>query len=182
MKSTVKITTCGIFSALGTVLLLGTNIPIFLYTVPAIVGILFLIPCLELGAKWAFLCYGVTSVLGLILPTEREALVMYIGLLGFYPIVKILIERLKSRLMGTVLKTLLFNAALVGCFLVIIKVLGLNVLQNEHFSATVMAVGILLIGNLAFIVYDIALTRGINLYFIKFRRSVRRALRMKNDL
>ena len=47
MKNTVKITASGVISALAIVLMLGTNIPIMLYTVPALVGILFMIPAIE---------------------------------------------------------------------------------------------------------------------------------------
>ena len=71
MKNTAKITCTGVISALAVVLMLGTNIPVMLYTVPAIAGILFMIPAIELGAGWAFLCYGVYSHFRVLPDTEN---------------------------------------------------------------------------------------------------------------
>lgn len=180
MKNTVKITVCGVISALAVVLMLGTNIPIMLYTVPALTGILFLIPAVELSPKWGFLCFGITAILSVILPTEREALIMFIGFLGYYPTVKLLIERLQSRILGIIIKFIAFNVAVTGCFFVTAKLLGLNIFQNERFSVTVMVVAVYIVGNIAFAIFDFALTRILNIYFIKFRKNVRKALGIKS--
>ncbi len=179
MKSTVKITASGVISALAIVLMLGTNIPIMLYTVPALVGIFFMIPAIEFNSKWAFLCYGVTAVLSFILPTEREAFVMFVGLLGYYPILKMLIERIPSRAVGLLLKFVTFNIALAGCFAVITKILGLPVFDNDRFGLWTTVAIVFVIGNVAFLIYDLALSRLIGLYFFKLRKPVRRALGIK---
>ena len=180
MKNTVKITTCGVVSALAVVLMLATNIPIMLYTVPALTGILFMVPAIEFNSKWAFLCFGVTSVLSFILPTEREAFVMFVGLLGYYPILKMLIERIPSKALGYLLKLVTFNVALAGCFLIIVKVLGLPIIESDKITSWVAIVGIIaVIGNLVFWIYDFALTRLIGMYFFKLRRTVRRTLGIK---
>ncbi len=182
MKSTVKITVCGVVSALAVVLMLGTNIPIMLYTVPALTGILFLIPAVELSPKWAFLCFGITAVLSFILPTEREAFIMFIGLLGFYPIVKLLIERLHSRALGTAIKLVAFNAAVSVCFWLTFELLGINIFKNEKLSIGIMLALVYLIGNAAFFIYDFALTRILNVYFIKWRKTVKKTLGIKSNL
>lgn len=182
MKNTVKITVCGVISALAIVLMLGTNIPIMLYTVPALTGILFLIPAVELSPKWGFLCFLITAILSVILPTEREALIMFIGLLGYYPTVKLLIERLQSRVLGTIIKFITFNVAVTGCFFVTSELLGLNIFKNEKISMTVMVVAVYVVGNIAFAVFDFALTRILNMYFIKFRKNVRKALRINSKI
>ncbi len=159
--------------------MLGTNIPIMLYTVPALVGILFIVPAFELNLKWAFLCFAVTSVLSVILPTEREALIMFIGLLGYYPILKILIERVKFRILGTAIKFVTFNVAASVCFYVTFKILGLNIFQNDRFGMNITVIAVYLIANIAFVIFDFALTRIFNIYFIKLRKSIRKALRLK---
>ena len=179
MKNTVKITSCGVISALATVLLLGTNIPIFLYTVPALVGILFMVPAIEFSAKWAFLCYLITSVIGVILPTEREALVMFIGIFGYYPILKMLLERLPNKALSYSLKFIIFNVAVIGCYYVIVNVLGINAFESDNLSVTVVKIALLIAGNIAFQIFDFALTRLIRAYFYKFRKPVRRALGLK---
>lgn len=179
MKNTVKTTACGVISALAVVLMLGTNIPIMLYTVPALVGMFFIIPAIEFGSKWAFLCYAITSVLSLILPCEREALVMFIGILGYYPILKMLIERIPNRPLGYVIKFVVFNAAVIASYYVIIHILGIDAFTSDRFSLIVTELLLLAAGNVAFWIYDFALTRIIRLYFIKLRKSVRKAFGIK---
>ncbi len=179
MKNTVKITCCGVISALAVVVMLATNIPIALYTVPCIAGLFFIIPTIEFGTKWGFLCYFITSVLSVVLPTEREALVVFIGLLGYYPILKMVIERIGKRLFETIIKFAVFNLSIVASYGVIIKLLGYNVFENEHASVKVTAIALLVAGNAVFWVLDYAITQLIRLYFVKFRKSVRRILGLK---
>lgn len=179
MKNTVKITACGVISALAVVLMMGTNIPILLYTVPALVGIFFAVPAIEFGSKWAFLCYGITSVLGIILPTEREALVVFIAILGYYPIVKMQIERIGKRALECVIKFVLFNVSIFAAYFVIVKVLGISVTEGSNYGLAVTAGVLAAAGNVAFVIYDFALTRIIRAYFFKFRKTVRKALGIK---
>ncbi len=179
MKNTIKLTACGVISALAVVLMLGTNIPIMLYTVPALTGILFMIPAIEFDPKWAFLCFVVTRFLSFILPTEREAFVMFVGLLGFYPIVKMLIERIPSRALGFVLKFIVFNVSLAGCILAITKIVGLPFFENEYFGFLATVAIVAVVGNVVFLIYDVCLTRLIGIYFFKFRKTVRKALGIK---
>ncbi len=180
MKSTVKITACGVISALAVVLMLGTNIPIMLYTVPALTGMLFLIPAIELSPKWAFLCFGITGVLSFLLPTEREALIMFLGLLGYYPTVKVLVERLKSRAIGVAIKLVTFNAAITACFWLTFELLGINIFKSEKLPLEIMIITVYAVGNIVFAVYDFALTRILNIYFLKWRKTVRKALGIKS--
>ena len=179
MKNTTKITCTGVISALAVVLMLGTNIPVMLYTVPAIAGILFMIPAIELGAGWAFLCYGVTAVLSLILPTDREALVFYIAILGYYPILKMLIERMGKKIPEYVIKFALFNIAVIAAYEFTVRLLGVEAIDSQMLGAAVAKALFLAAANVAFLIYDICLTRMIALYFVKLRKHVRKALGMK---
>ncbi len=179
MKNAIKLTACGVISALAVVLMLCTNIPIMLYTVPALTGILFMIPAIEFDSKWAFLCFGVTAVLSFILPTEREAFVMFVGMLGYYPIIKMLIERLTSRALGIVLKFVVFNLSLAGCIFSITKILGLPFFENKHFGFGVTVVIVAVVGNVVFLIYDLTLSRLIGMYFVKLRKTVRKTLGIK---
>lgn len=179
MKSTVKITCCGVISALAVVVMLGTNIPIMLYAVPALAGMLFIIPAIEIGTAWGFLCYFVVSVLSLLLPTEREALIVFIGILGYYPIVKMLIERIGNRILEYIIKVVVFNVAIISSYAVIVKIMGIGVFENDSFSLIATELFLLAAGNIAFVIFDFALTKLIRAYFIKFRKTVRKALGIK---
>lgn len=179
MKSTVKITCCGVVSALAVVLMLGTNIPIMLYTVPAVTGIFFMIPAIEIGTGWAFFCYGVTAVLSLILPTDREALVIFIAILGYYPILKMLIERIGKRVPQYVLKFAVFNITVVASYEFTVRLLGIEAIDSKIFGAAVAKALFLVAANVAFVIYDVCLTRITTLYFVKMRKHIRKALGMK---
>jgi hypothetical protein len=179
MKQTVKVALCGVISALAVVVMLGTNIPIMLYAVPALAGILYLVPAIEIGTGWGFLCYIVTAVLSLVLPTEAEALTVFIGILGYYPILKMLIERIGNRILELIIKFAVFNVTIVISYLVIIKIIGINPFSNETLGLTVTALILLAAGNVAFTIYDYAVTMIIKLYFVKLRKHVRKALGIK---
>ena len=179
MKNTIKITCSGVISALAVVFMMATNIPITLYTVPCIVGILFMIPAIEFGTKWGFMCYGITAVLSAILPTEREALIVFIGILGYYPILKMLIERIGKKPIEYLIKFAVFNVSIVASYFVIIKVLGYNVFANEYAGWKVTAIALLVAGNAVFAILDYAITNLIRLYFIKLRKPIRRILGLK---
>lgn len=159
--------------------MLLTNIPITLYTVPCIAGILFMIPAIEFGTKWGFLCYGVTSVLSIILPTEREAMIVFIGVLGYYPILKMLIERIGKRPLEILIKFAVFNVGVVASYYVVIKILGYNVFANEYAGWKVTAVALLVLGNAFFLILDYAITNLIRLYFFKLRKPIRKILGLK---
>ena len=161
--------------------MLATNIPILLYTVPAIAGVLFIIPAIEFGTKWAFLCYGVSAVLSLILPTEKEALIVFIGALGLYPTVKMLIERIGKKWLEILLKFAFFNATITASYWVVFKILGANPFQNKFFGLKVTILLSLLLGNIVFFIYDVALSRIILLYFIKLRKPIRKILGIKSN-
>lgn len=179
MSNTVKIACCGVLSALAAAIMLLTNVPLFLYTVPCIAGIIFMIPAIEFGSKWAFVCYAVTSVISLILPTEKEALVVFIGFFGFYPTLKMIIERIGKRIPEIIIKFAVFNVAIVASYAVIIKILGVNPFDTERFGVVLTELIFLAAGNVVFAILDYALTKVITLYFLKLRRPVRKILGLK---
>lgn len=179
MKQSLKITCCGIISAISATILLATNIPIMLYAVPALAGIVFIVPTIEFGTKWGFLCFGTTSLVSLILPTEREALVVFIGILGYYPILKMLIERIVKQAIEYLLKLLTFNIAIICSYWVIVSVLGINAFENDMLGIEITIVLLLILGNLVFLLFDYSLTKILVLYFVKLRKPIRKTLGIK---
>lgn len=179
MRNTIKIACCGVLSALAAAIMLLTNFPLFLYTVPCIAGVVFMIPAIEFGSKWGFVCYLVTSVISLVLPTEKEALIVFIGFFGFFPILKMIIERIGKRIPEMVIKFAVFNVAIVASYAVIIKILGVNPFDTERFGVVVTELIFLAIGNVVFLILDYALTKVIVFYFFKLRSSVRKILGLK---
>ena len=96
MKQTVKITFCGIIAALSAVFMLLSYFPYLTYAVPAVAGLLIMITVIEAGHKWGIGAYIAASAL-VFLFAEPEGKLLYICFFGYYPILKAVFDRRKSR-------------------------------------------------------------------------------------
>ena len=92
---------------------------------------------------------------------------MYVVFLGYYPIIKEKLERLKKPI-AWLLKELVFNAALVA-LLVISKFL----LMPTASVSWLLYAALVVLAEIVFVLYDIALTRLITFYIIKLRHRFR---------
>lgn len=154
-------------SALGVVLLyIGSLVEALDLSAAVLASLACIIAVIEYGkgAPWAV--YGVTSVLSLILLPVKTPAAFYAIFFGFYPILKEKIER-RPRLLQWVIKEAIFNVALVimGFAVYFLSTTGDNLLLENPLiiAATVV------MAELAFVLYDIALTRLISFYIIKLR-------------
>lgn len=167
MKKTKKITLCATFAALITVLMLTAYFPYLTYAVPAFSGALTIIPLTELGKKHGFATF-LTSVLPVLLFCETEAKLMYLCLFGWYPVLKAVFENLKSRALEYLLKFFVFNTSLALVYGGLSKLFGLNLLQGEE--GIYILVFALAVGNIAFLLYDICLSRLAVFYLYRLRK------------
>ena len=71
--------------------------PYLTYAIPAVAGLFIMAVVIELDVKWAFLSYTSSAVL-VFLFAEMESKLMYVFFLGYYPIVKALLERMRKPL------------------------------------------------------------------------------------
>ena len=154
-KPTFKIALCAIIAALAVMLMLITSlIPVGTYALPCFAGVLLIAIVIEYGAKWALGVYAVVSVLSFFVAGDKEAVLYFAMLFGYYPVLKAFIEgKLKSKLVQYVLKFALFNAAAVGSFFIATKLF-------------------LAFGNLFFLLYDFALTTFVMFYVRKIREKL----------
>ena len=100
---------------------------------------------------------------------------LFIGFFGFYPILKSTLEKIKIRSVEYICKFAVFNACILISYWVIINVFGIGDIIEEmgdfgDYGLLVM----LLIANVTFFVYDIALTRIISSYINWFRPNILR--------
>ena len=175
----------GMAAALSVVLLIPTALDLFVYALPALAGFLTLFCVIELGKGWAFGVYGATSILSLLLVPNKEAAVMYVAFFGYYAIVKALLENSKlPRAAEYLLKFLVFNAAVVSAYLVLIYVFGMPLddvlgLDGDVWWAKYALPVMLVSGNVVFLVFDFALTRMAMVYLKVFQPKLRRLFRFK---
>lgn len=175
-KRSYKIALGGIVSSLCLLCMFLTGVfPVLMYGLPAIAGVLMIVIVIDVSKSWAYLTYFSVSILSLLICPDKEAAVMFIGFFGFYPILKSTLEKIKVRSVEYVCKFAVFNACILISYWVIINVFGIGDIIEEmgdfgDYGLLVM----LLIANITFFVYDIALTRIISSYINWFRPNILR--------
>ena len=173
-KNSTKTAIGGIIAALSIVLMLLTSvIPTLTYAIPAIAGLLLVIIVIEVNKKWAFGVYFVVGVLSMLLVADKEAAVMYVMFFGYYPIIKAMIENKLSKALSWFLKFLIFNVSMILAFLIVTYVFKVPFEEMKKYGA-IAAWLLLALGNVVFLIYDIALTRLITLYMLKWRKNFKR--------
>lgn len=154
-----------VLSALGVVvMLLGTVISVLDLTMVAIASIFVFFAILEMGSPYQYLIYVTTSVLSMLLLPDKFSAVLYVIFGGIYPVLKQKLEKLPT-ILSWVLKAVYFNAVLVGAVLGAKYLFGV---EEEELTLVLFAVG-----NIAFFMYDIAMTKLITYYLLGLRKKFR---------
>ncbi len=177
-KTSFKVSFGGIVAALSIVMLLLTSIiPFGTFAFPAISGMMLICVVIELGYSWAFVVYAVVSVLSLLLLTDKEAAVYYVAFLGFYPIIKGLIEKLSSKILQYITKFSVFNLCMVIAFYVSVYLFMIPKESFELFSVYLPWV-FLLIGNFVFLLYDYCISKIVTIYLLKIHKLLSNKTKM----
>lgn len=164
-----KVAFGAVVAALSLVLMLLTGIiPVGTYALPCLSGILLTIIVFEFGVPWAFGVYFAVSVLSFLMVSDKEAALYYVLILGVYPILKSLFERIPFKWLSFVLKLVYFNASAVAAFYLSIYVLSIPVESFSLFGVN-MPLVFLLAGNFVFAVYDVCVTRLVHIYLSVWR-------------
>jgi len=159
---TKKLILSAILSALSVVIMyIGCMTPLDLSLV-AVVSMAVVFAVIELNGKYPFLIYVVTSILSVLLLPNKETALIYALFAGFYPMCKAYFERLHY-ILAWILKFSLFNT----CLLLIITI-SFYVLHLED-TGLEMKIIVILLGNVTFLLYDIAFSKLIIVYMVKLR-------------
>lgn len=149
-------------ATLGTAFMLLSYFPYFTYAVPAISGVLTLVVLIEIKGKWPLFTYIVTAVL-VFLFAEPEAKFMYILFFGYYPLLKAVIERIRSRVVQYLLKFAVFNSAIFIIYGILSSIIGVDISEFGRYGIIGIAC-MLLLANVTFYLYDVVLVRVANIY------------------
>ena len=174
MKQSSKCAIGGIVAALSLGLMISVAVvPFLTYALPAVAGAMMIFAVIEIDKKWAFGIYAAVAILGIFLVPDKEVAVMYLAFFGYYPILKAVIESQCGRFLEWILKILAFLTTITVSYWLMIKFMGVTIDETETWGK--WAIPILLgMGTVAFIIYDIALTKLVFIYNVKFRRHFRR--------
>ena len=163
-----KLTVCAMLSALGVVLLwLGSVIEVMDISMAVAASLFCVFAVIEYGGGAPWLVFSVTGILSLVLLPQKTPAVMYVLFFGYYPIIKEKLERL-PRVLAWVWKEVIFNAALI-----LMLALSRWLLFGAQARMLFLYVAVCVLAEIAFPIYDVALTRLISLYIYKLRSRFR---------
>lgn len=153
----------GILAALVVVMLLiGNLLQTLDLTLAALAGLIVLIALIEMKEKWALGVYAVSALLAMLI-SPQTASVIFAGFVGYYPVAKLRLDKIKPRFLSLLIKLLWFNLFLLLAWLVIERLLGLG--DVTEISKWVF----IPVCNLCFFLYDLLLEKFAILYVIKIR-------------
>lgn len=169
MKSR-SIALCGVLTGLAvTFLVLGGVIPAAVLCGP-VLSMAVLLPVLEeFGPRAAWTTYAAASILGLLLTPDRETAFVYL-FFGWYPILRPGIAALPSRPLRLAVRLLIFNAAALLLYGLVLRLMGLTADLLE--SAWLFNAALLAMGNLIFLLTDATLARLTNLWHRKLKKHL----------
>ena len=170
-KNTMKIALCGVMGALSvTILLMGFLFPFATYACPAIAAAFLLPVVYEFKEKTAFTLFVAVSFLGLMMVPDQELVFMYIFVFGLYTVIKMSVDRMKSKPLKLLAKFAYINISLAVVYSILLLIFPVAALVNE-FSTYSMGFVVLLFAmfNLTFFLYDKAVEKILIIYVYRFR-------------
>ncbi len=177
MKNTGRITLCAMMAALASLFMLTSHFPYLTYAIPAVAGLFIMIAVIEIDVKWSVLAFVASAVI-ITLIAELEAKMLYVLFFGYYPILKAVFEKLKSRVLEYVLKFAVFNAAVLLAYGVVAGLIGVDLGDMGDFGVYTSVI-LFIAANAVFPLYDIAVSRMAQFYIIRVHPQVRKILKIK---
>ena len=170
---------CGMAALSVALMLLGAVIPIAMFIAPALAGFLIATVCVECGRTMALTAYAAVSLLALLFVPDKEVALIFVFLLGYYPLAKPRFDRIRPAVLRCVCKLLLCNGAVLAMYgLVFLLVPAGSVSQELRTTALAMSLLTLGMGNVAFALYDRALCNMLLLYKLKWQPKLHKMLGM----
>ena len=142
----------GVLAALAVVIMsLGTMIPVATYVCPAICALMLKAVLTICGRRVAWAWYGAVAILAALMAPDKEAAAVFV-FIGYYPILKPALDKKK---LAWLWKGLLFNAAILAMYWVLMHLLGMERVAAEFRELGIAMTAVLLIlGNVTFFLLD----------------------------
>lgn len=180
MKTTSRVALGGLMGALSLLCLLLTLFPYATYALPALAGVCLFPVVIECGKRYGLMVYVATAILALLITPDVEAKILYVAFFGYYPLIKSIAESRRNRFTEWLIKLAVFNAAVVAAYGLMARI-GLSLedfaIKGVALPLSAVLIGFLLAGNAVFVLYDVALTRVLPLYFSRLQPRFRRLFR-----
>lgn len=179
MKPSVKTALGGMCIALSTAIMLASSIiPFMIYAIPGVASLLILFMMSECDKKWALGVYFGTSAVSAMLVPEKEAVIIYIAVLGYYPVLKTVLDKIKSKLLRGVVKSVFFLGIITAAYLSMIYIFSISTELLEEAEKYYIPI-LYVLGLAAFLLYDRALGMFELAYYRKWQKKVRKMLKFR---
>lgn len=163
---TRKVALAGLLTALAAgLLLLGSLLEMLDISMAALAALVVMVALIELKWKWALGVYAAASLLSLlILPTAAG--VVFAGFLGYYPVLKTVLDRIRNKPLQW--------AAKIGCFALFTGVayLMLRLFADPNSEWLTAAGWLIPIAAVTFVVFDFCLSRLAVFYLVRIRKHL----------
>lgn len=176
-----RIAICAMLSALAVVFIaIGGLIEIMDLTAAAAASLILLPILLTYGPRYAIMAYAVAGILGVILMPQSMAAWVFLGLVGYYPIIKRGLDRLPKAL-GYLVKMLLVAAVMILYLLLFYFVFMqgqgtfLEAFQQgfgEPGGSSWLPWALIVLSLFTFFIFDLLIDRLLILYRLKWQKRV----------
>ena len=176
-NNTKKIVFSAILSSLGVIFLaLGSLIEVLDLSMAAAAGLLIVAAVIELGSGYSAMIYFAVSILSVLTLPNKLPAVFFIFFGGSYPIFKYHFERFHP-VLAWVFKFSMINIFFAFMIISVNFLVGRGILANSgdiYFSFVFgnFKIIVFAVANFMFLLYDIAMTKIINLYIVKIRKII----------
>ena len=127
--------------------------------------------------RLAWVAYGAVGVLSILFVPDKEMAAIFVFLLGYYPLLKAYLQRIRSKVAQVVLKFLIFNGSVLAMYSILLYIFPIQYLVEEFSESAPWMIGaLLLMGNISFWIYDAALINILHLYVIKIKPKLQHVL------
>lgn len=143
--------------------------------VTAVAGLAVAIAVSASGYLTGTLCYLVTGILSLLILPGKQVAILFISLFGLYPLLKIRMERLGSRIAAIAVKLVFFNVVLLLLLQFASQLLWGDLLDQWSYSVPLRPI-LCLVGSGIFLLYDFAFTKVMGMLQARLIPLLRRRL------
>lgn len=176
MKSAKHIAICSVTTALSVALMfLGGVSYIFAYLVPIMTGLFMIMLKKTFNKSCAVCTYFATSLLCIMLVTDKDCMLMYVMFFGFYPIIHERLDSIKPKPLSVIVKYLIFNVLMVSEQLILLYVFHVPIFEKE--AGKYIFIAFMLLLNLLFFCYQIMLKKLEYLYNTRLEKKVKKYFR-----
>ena len=159
---------------------LGSILPFATFVAPAVSGIFIALAAKEIAVSAGFSMYFAVSILSLLIVPEKEMACIFVFFFGFYPLIKSYLQKIDIKILRVVIKVIIFNACIVGMYSILLFMFPMPSVSAEFAEYTSnMILALLVLANITFILYDLALERLFLVYVNRLRPRFLKGLSSK---